>query len=248
MKRIALLALSIVLFAPAMAHAKAEPAYNWSGFYAGVNGGLGTTNSTSDIGLVSGTLIPGNQVPSSVDLNSAGIIVGGQAGYNWNVMPLTVVGVETDFDYTNINSNNQAGGPTDPSRIIRTAQNLEFFGTVRARAGYEVMPKLLVFGTGGLAYGMGRMETDLSRTGGCGGNNCQSGSKEEMLMGWTVGAGAEYALTNKVSIKAEYLHYDIGSIDFNMTDPNFPGNEFTSKTNFDGDIVRIGVNYSFTGI
>ena len=84
-----------------------------------------------------------------------------------------------------------------------------------------------------------------------------SGSASSTLTGWAAGAGVEYAFAPGWSLKTEWLHYDLGSLTYNLTSSvvDFPGigsgNPHTSTastavtTNFDGDIVRVGVNYKF---
>ena len=70
------------------------PAYSWTGFYVGANGGFGGNkfDYPATAGGLSGT----------ATLNSSGFFGGGQVGYNWQLSPLWVVGVETDFDGADI--------------------------------------------------------------------------------------------------------------------------------------------------
>jgi outer membrane immunogenic protein len=59
--------------------------------------------------------------------------------------------------------------------------------------------------------------------------------------GWAFGAGMEYALTDKWSVKGEWLHYDLGAETFLIaTQP-----DTTARVNSTGDIARIGINYHF---
>ena len=76
------------------------------------------------------------------------------------------------------------------------------------------------------------------------------GSNSPTKTGWTIGGGAEYAITNNITLRAEYLYYDLGSQTVTAT-PNaaasaaLPGVYLTTKTQFDGSIFRIGANYKF---
>jgi hypothetical protein len=79
------------------------PLYSWTGFYVGGNGGFGGNNVTYS------STIAG--VTGNTSLNSSGFLGGGQAGFNWQVAPSWVIGVETDFDGTNISSNASASTP-----------------------------------------------------------------------------------------------------------------------------------------
>lgn len=141
---------------------QATPLPSWTGFYAGINAGalwnglgasavpdwsrLITTGNTSYPGAFS-TLPPVNFGWS----NKAGFSGGGQIGYNWQVTDRVVVGVETDFQGV-------AGGGGNWSSVWAGApanHGATSVGSVRGRAGYLVTPNLQVYGTGGMAYGVG---------------------------------------------------------------------------------------------
>jgi outer membrane immunogenic protein len=107
------------------------PAYNWTGFYLGVNGGYGWGNTT---GSQLPTLFGGNP-------NITGGLVGGQLGYNFQ-MGSWVLGIEADYDWANINGNTPAGGGT---------ATINSLGSARGRLGYA-WDRLLLYGTGGFAW------------------------------------------------------------------------------------------------
>ena len=106
----------------------------------------------------------------------------------------------------------------------------------------------MFYGTGGFAYGGGSRHFDVfdSLNGwdwnGNGGSNTRTG--------WTLGAGVEYAITNNITIKGEYLYCNLGSSN-SVTVANppasliWPGTYASAKINFDGSIFRAGVNYKF---
>lgn len=171
------------------------PAYSWTGFYIGVNGGFGGNkfDYPATVGPVSGT----------ASLKSSGFFGGGQVGYNWQLSPLWVVGVETDFDGANINGNATAstafGGATAGTTI-------DWFGTVRGRAGALVTPNALLYATGGWAYG----HTTTAASAGLLGVGAAT-SLGVNQSGWTVGGGLEYALNSWLSFKTEYLYVDLGT-------------------------------------
>lgn len=140
----------------------------------------------------------------------SGIFGGLQAGYNWQA-GAWVFGVEGDIQL------NSADDTFAPWKFANP-----WFGTARGRLGYA-FSNVLVYGTGGLAFGSVRGETfGLSET--------HSG------IGWTVGLGAEMALNKNWSAKAEYLYTDLSDKNFTITGlPN--GYQF--------GIIRLGVNYHF---
>ena len=108
------------------------PAYSWTGFYVGANGGFGGNkfDYPVTVGPASGT----------ASLNSSGFFGGGQVGYNWQLSPLWVVGFETDFDGADIEGKATAstafGGASAGSTI-------DWFGTVRGRAPAPSSPLIL---------------------------------------------------------------------------------------------------------
>ena len=119
------------------------------------------------------------------------------------------------------------------------------------------MPKLLVYATGGLAFG-GANEIASFRLNAApsllsGGS--AKGSVFENRAGWTAGAGVEYAFTRQLSAKFEYLYYDLGSMTLTNANinpiilqgilglPLFVANATNVSTRFDGHLVRAGLNY-----
>jgi len=142
--------------------------------------------------------------------NPSGAAGGVQGGYNWQ-FGQWLVGLEGDV---------QASGASD------TFANWKFsnpwFGTLRGRAGF-VMNNILIYGTGGLAFGSIRAEV-LNFT------------ENNTAAGWTLGAGAEIGITQNLSAKAEYLYVNLNNSQFSLTGwPN--GYQFS--------VVRLGVNYRF---
>jgi len=149
----------------------APPAFSWTGLYGGVNIGGGWTERGNSNGGVGG---------------------GGQLGYNFQLSPLLVVGLETDFQGTSIGNHN--GGPRP---------NLPWFGTVRGRAGFALLDsKLFVYGTGGFAYG----EVTTRRS-------------NDTRTGWTAGGGLEYAFLPNWSAKVEYLRTELTSDNWGWNGP-----------------------------
>jgi outer membrane immunogenic protein len=124
-----------------------------------------------------------------------------------------------------------------------------WLGTLRGRLGFLPAPTLLVYGTGGLAYGEVSASTSLTQSdaianftgGGTGGDGFA-----ELVTGWSAGGGVEWMFTQNWSVKLEYLHYDLGTASFAWTaTDNSTGavyqTEATSLHN-QGNIVRVGLN------
>jgi outer membrane immunogenic protein len=157
-------------------------AYNWTGFYIGINGGGAWGRSSFDGAL--GTL--GN-------FNTSGGLVGGTVGYNLQYGQ-AVFGLEGDLDWTNIRGSAACFGG-----LAACQTRNDWLGTARGRLGYA-FDRFLPYVTGGLAVG------DLKA------NVPGIGSASDTKAGWTVGGGLEVALGGNWTAKAEYLYVDLGSL------------------------------------
>src|SRR5438067_4038257 len=154
----------------------------------------------------------------SVDNNPtkpSGFVGGVQAGYNWQPWNWQggswVFGLEGDL---------QATGADDTFAPWKFSN--PWFGTVRGRAGYA-FNNILLFGTGGLAFGELRGETFGL-------------SESHTSAGWTAGVGAEFGFAPNWSAKVEYLYVDLANSNFTITGVS-NGYRF--------GLVRAGVNYHF---
>jgi outer membrane immunogenic protein len=253
------------------------PVYGWTGFYVGGNVGYGwqdptvtfAGNDPSTICLLSANCgIVGATAAGPVSYNLNGVTGGIQAGYNWQVDPRWVLGAETDFNGSAIRGggSNVSNLSTGSVQTITANQSIKWFGTVRARLGWLATDALMFYGTGGFAYAKvdenvtyANSEAGVNFTNNpfgfqCGAANstCMSGSSARTAIGWTLGAGAEYAVTQNVSLRAEYLYVSLGSDAFNVValsafPPGAPINSSfrASYGNVDFQIARFGLNYKF---
>jgi outer membrane immunogenic protein len=134
--------LGLPMKGPAM-----EAAWNWSGFYAGLNAGY--ARGTTVWNDLDGTFTAGGSLFNESD---NGFIGGGQIGYNWQFRH-AVFGLETDFEYLSLN---QTTGLFTIDGAGAVAENfhdsMRWLGTVRGRAGLAV-DNVLTYLTAGLAYG-----------------------------------------------------------------------------------------------
>ena len=238
-------------------YTKAPPAlgevYNWTGFYIGGNVGYswGRSRDTSTLTNTAGTVLF-TSIDRS-DLN--GVVGGGQIGHNWQVQNW-VWGLEADIQGTDEHGSRAFTCPTaicTPSAIILVApgpavpvslnQKLEWFGTVRGRAGVLVTPKVLLYATGGLAYG----EVKSTETVGV----LTGFSNSDIRVGYTVGAGVEGVIGGNWTAKLEYLYVDLGKVSssFLTTAPAFGGGVLTSNfsSRITDNVLRAGINYRFGG-
>ncbi|CAN5208956.1 porin family protein [soil metagenome] len=245
------------------------PAINWSGFYAGVNVGYGWGSSATDNvatqtgclnGLVAGFCSFTNAlVPGKVSYDQSGFIGGGQFGYNWQMSHSIVLGIETDFQGSAIRGSNSVSNTgvfvIPVSQSATASQKLDWFGTLRGRVGWQPTGALLVYATGGLAYGQVETASSFSMNAVGGGSlfvGSSGLSRSDVRTGWTAGGGLEWMMNQQWSVKAEYLYYDLGTVTLNQTlravDLNIGGiviSAIQSKAHYTGNIVRAGVNYHF---
>jgi outer membrane immunogenic protein len=238
------------------------PPFTWTGFYVGVNaGGIWPSGSRSAT-IIAPTVFPfpvSTFFPGGLGSQSAGFIGGGQAGYNWQTGAF-VLGVETDFDGTTLSKSFDstgtpfigAGVPTillGDTLSIHAKTSLSWLGTTRGRVGFVVTPdnRLMIYGTGGVAYGGGSANFSVfdAKTG-----SFWAGNPSSTRVGWTLGGGVEYALTNNITIRGEYLYADLGKSNFNSLGNtaavvNFPGVAVAGRINYNASIFRGGINYKF---
>ncbi|KIZ34026.1 MULTISPECIES: outer membrane beta-barrel protein [Rhodopseudomonas] len=195
--------------------------YDWTGFYIGVNAGVGIGRNRTSHSLNNDTLY----------INPQGGFGGGQIGYNWQTNSMLgpiVYGVEADF---------QGAGLSDDSVSVLPAtqynQKSDWFGTVRGRIGLATGPVLSYF-TGGYAYG--NLKTTVNEGG------IAAFSDSKTVTGWTIGSGVEAALGGNWTGKIEYLYLDMG----NKTDTFGPGVQVLNSK-IRENIFRVGLNYRIGG-
>jgi outer membrane immunogenic protein len=250
-----------------------DPAYNWSGFYLGGNVGYSWgrartdgnetgTQSVSEFTAITNILLPGFPVvttlpttPLSGRANVNGVIGGGQAGYNWQ-RGTWLFGLETDIQGSGERGSSDVcavtAGCATGTGLFTANYKLDWFGTARGRIGILPTDRVLLYATGGLAYGGVSATAPLIPL-----------SWGSTRAGWTVGAGAEAAIDHNWSIKLEYLYMDLGNVGGNSTTSTnvvtqlgvpIRFNTVTTtaltsafNTRFTDNILRVGVNYRFGG-
>ncbi len=200
-------------------------------------------------------------IASNASLSNAGVIGGGQIGYNWQFNNSFLAGLEADIQGTTLSSNASASGAaTEPSTgsLVSTTANLtkslSYLGTVRGRLGFLVTPTLLVFGSGGLAYGGMNFTAGLFQTSSNPNfpSSAVSADYNDARIGWTAGGGLEWMFHPNWSAKVEYLYYDLGTASAaNVLSAAVPagnllyGSYYQTSTHFNGHVARVGVNYHF---
>jgi outer membrane immunogenic protein len=229
------------------------PVFTWTGFYIGIDGGFGGGVVDADtifvqppIIVAGVTVLPGSVSTLHTSNRTGGFIAGGQVGYNYQFPNNIVVGLESDGQWANVEeSEHEIAASTTPTlRFTDLRIGLDWFGTTRLRLGYA-LGRFLPYLTGGVAYG-GVTASGSQLVFGAPGTAFGSASRTNA--GWTAGAGAEYAITDNISLKAEYLFVDLPSVGGSEVGfaPPVVGAFTTGRLGT--NIVRAGLNWRFGGL
>lgn len=211
--------------APAPVYSKAPmlaPAFSWTGFYIGGDGGYGFATSA-------GTLV--TPVPASVpySFNVRGPIAGGFVGGNYQ-MGLYVFGAEADWQWANLTGNSGSVAGTTIATTVKS------YGSARGRLGFAV-DHWLFFATAGWAWG------SWSTAYGPTGIPALFTNSASSHKGWTAGAGFDYAFTNNLLARVEYRYTDLGTVA--AVDPASGSSELGNRVKISD--IRAGLAFKFGG-
>jgi outer membrane immunogenic protein len=213
---------------------------SWAGFYIGANGGYAW--NPGDVAK-SVYVTHGIGAAPVQGLEAEGGFGGGQIGYNFQ-RDRVVFGFETDIQGGDVRDSSTTtvthfSNYTTPFTVAQK-YDLDYFGTVRGRLGLTLLDgRGLVYVTGGFAYGGVDYAGTYTYSGGV-----AHYSKSTVETGYAAGFGAEYYVTPRFSVKAEYQLLALGH-DSAVGAFSAPYTAFSAKSSFDNDIetVRLGVNY-----
>jgi outer membrane immunogenic protein len=237
------------------------PVYDWTGFYVGISGGYSR-------GKVSNTYAITGFAPIAGSTQMNGGVFGGQAGFNWQANRNFVVGIEADLQGTWQNGTDDPPavstasctttffGPfcTNTANIVGVDQKLRWFGTARGRVGFLPWDHVMVYVTGGAAFGEIESNPTVTNTvvltlnglPGAPATTISSGTALNTHAGWTVGGGSEWVLSGPWTAKLEYLFVDLGTITNTFVGVGVIPTVVASSHVRD-NIIRIGINYRFGG-
>ena len=196
-------ALAAILLMSSAAHAAGlepvESSFDWTGAYVGLNAGAAFSEGEWD------NADDPNAIPFNVLIDftaeNTGFIGGGQVGYNRQINHF-VLGLEGDLDYLGIDGNN---APVNFAYDAYIHTEQKWLGSVVGRLGYA-NDRLLIYGTAGVAFTSYEFTTvnyNLS--------TFIVNHPSDNQTGWTAGAGAEYAVTDRFIAGLDFRHYDFGS-------------------------------------
>jgi len=210
--------------------ALAAPAFDWSGFYAGVGLGLAKSDAEirfSDIGTSSGFT-----APDSVRLPVLGTNGSVRLGYNWQASNF-VYGVEADGHLLALDATASATGYT-------VTNSLDALLSLRARFGVG-FDRWVLFGSAGVAAGASSFSADVGT-----GTRRTPAAGHGIVTGYVIGLGGEYALTDKISLSASASYYALNSLHgTGVSDGGYLTSTYAADVAPRGAIFETGVNVRF---
>jgi outer membrane immunogenic protein len=196
--------------------------YNWTGFYIGGNIGGGWANGS----------ITDNFTGVSFGAHRSGVIGGGTGGYNWQVSPNFVVGIEGTFDGASLGTNTSNAVLTRFG-TLQGSVGTDWVSTLAARFGFATN-NWLFYGKAGGGWADNTVSITNLTTGG-------SVSASNSNGGWLVGGGIEYGITPNWTWKLEYDY--LAHSHWTAATPFIAGDTFTAERNI--NMFTFGVNYKF---
>jgi outer membrane immunogenic protein len=188
LRNIFLFILIAVCFAAASARAAAPEAYDWTGFYVGAEGGYGWGRTFSK------SLDNGSTANPSMHGGAGGPF----AGFNYQFDDRIVLGIDTEANFGNID------GDTDcPNAAFRCVGRVDWLGSTRVRGGYG-FGKVLPYLTFGVAYGQATVGQHVKAS-------HSASVNARTHVGWSPGAGVEYAITRHLITRIAYAYYHLGN-------------------------------------
>lgn len=266
MKRFLLLVLASTILASEASAADmppftpAAPAFSWSGVYGGGQFGYGWgdySGSSANISVVDDSGTPDdpsddvtNLYPGFRDsLNSDGVLGGLYGGANF-AFGGVVFGLDADYTWSGVsgdfNTGNVVVADEPAGRFGSGSLDVSWLAHVRGRLGYG-FDRFLVFAAGGLAVAGLDGSTSFNAPEGVG---VTSSSGDDSVTGWTVGGGVEWAATDNLVVRAEYLYDrfdDVTLGSYTINDPASTGGPASASINGDlsANIFRVGVSWKF---
>jgi outer membrane immunogenic protein len=230
---VALSLLSVSAFAADLGVPPAAPSrFSWTSCYGGgyVGGGFGQKDLADNAGFLAG--LGG---PSAANLDIAGYMLGGQLGCQYEFSSGFLLGVEGSAAGGDIGGNTLAAVPGDNATFKQTT---DFLSDATVRVGYA-WDRWLPYVKGGVAWAGDRYSVFDAAA-------LYDAEGVETRLGWTVGAGIEWALWDDWSLKLEYDYYGLGTRGVTFID-NVSGNFGPVDVKQDIQVVKLGFNFHIFG-
>jgi outer membrane immunogenic protein len=154
-------------------------------------------------------------------IDPKGPIAGAEVGYDQDFGKF-VLGGEADLQWTGMHGVITPGGDT-------ITGNVDYYATLRGRVGLP-FDKFMPYLTAGTAFAH-FTETTTSLGG--------VTTSQQSVLGWTAGAGVAYAVTDAISLKAEYAYSDYGNVTY------FAGTPVAETIHSSMSAIKVGVDFKF---
>lgn len=236
------LAADVVYEEPAAPIVALAPAYTWTGFYVGGQAGAAFNNESGDVDYnpTTGAFFPATSFTTGDNgSDDAAFVGGGHVGFDYQINSL-ILGVVADINYIDAStaSSYTLGTAATGFDTFGVVQDINFIATARGKIGFVPSERFAIYATGGVAYA----DTDvefvspgvLSATNGF----ATSVESDNDDVGYAVGGGVDYLVTQNFSIGLEYLYTDIGetNLDVSYTNPLLPVGQQTFETSSNDDL------------
>lgn len=226
------------------------PMLSWTAFYVGANGGYGWGNPSVNFYPLPNPVRFVNLRPATLNPDLTGGTAGGQLGFDWQAGSWLVLGLKFDMDWSGLTGSAvrspivQNSGVNFNGGSLSASTNLNWFGNLLGRIGFLPIEELMIYGTGGLAFGNVAENTVTDFT--PHGTARYPGSLNRDLVGWAAGAGVEWLMMSHLSVGAEYLYNSLEN-DSVVANPIRPNPPFQMQYNYQltYQTVELFVNYRF---
>ncbi len=226
LKRLAVASLLAVAATPASAQQD-----HWTGFYAGVSGAY----SFADGAIYNDYFADGSLIyASQLDFGQA--LAGVRAGHNFDLPQGFLFGIETDLMFA---GNGFAQTETTADGVLAGTDDLYSIShvwTARLRLGKPV-GDLMPFITGGIAAARIRTGWDSIPP------NDLFGRGSGTAIGFTAGAGLEYAIRDRLRLHAEYRYTNFGATVVPVREQDGFTSDF--EMTLDTHAIVFGATYAF---
>ena len=194
--------------------------FSWTGFYAGLQAGYAWGD------LEANTIVGNNE---DEEFDAEGVVGGIFLGFNYGLTDSFVIGLEGDFEGTGIDTDeDDEDGPED------FEADVNWQGSIRGRLGFTA-DRFMFYGTGGIAFA----DFDTNYDDGVAGGPDDDDEDGETEMGWTAGAGVDYAFTDNIFVRGEYRYADYADFDDDEDDAIGEVQDLETHT------IRAGVGFKF---
>jgi outer membrane immunogenic protein len=235
------------------------PVFSWTGFYVGGNVDYNWQSSSATwaaAGALPGAagLVNGQSFSTGASSMSGGF----HGGFNWQFASAWVAGIEGDYSFTKAGGGNPqpwinaagvvgAAGPTQA--LTGMTSTLDNLATVRGRLGFLVLPTVMLYGTGGGAWGkiseFGNAQSNIP-----GSLYLANSTFSSTASGWVAGGGLEWMFWHNWTVRWEYLHYDLSAAQNVSVVGTAAGGAASTVSTFGWsgmkvDEVRAGLSYKF---